>query len=159
VRPEGLLRFLPREAAALSIHLVGSRMEPGPVEALLAKGLGVVDPSLVPVGPDEAALLLPDSTLGARVDRVLTGPEAGEALTPGLTARADVPGVLVVDGRPVPVGAGAVQIALPVGDHTYVYAGGGKRVVGAVRLDPGHRVELWFDPGSGITSYVDRAPR
>jgi hypothetical protein len=159
VRAEGILRFLPPTATALSIHLIGRRIEPGPVEALLAKELGVVEPALVPLGPDEAALLLPDATLGARVDRVLTGPEAGASTAPGLTVRAEGPGVLVVGGRSVPVGAAAVEIPLPEGDHSYVYAGGGKRVVGALRIDPGHRVELAFDPRSGLTSYVDRAPR
>ena len=151
VKAEGLIRFVPPAAAALSIHLVGRRLEPGPMEAALAKELSVVEPALVPLGPDEAALILPDATLGARVDRVLTGPEAGEAVAPGLAVRAEVPGVLVVGERSVPVGPEAVVIPLPEGEHAYVYVGGGRRVVGALRLDRGHRVELSFDPRSGLT--------
>ena len=159
VKPGGMPRFLPPAAAVLSIHLVGQRLEPGPVEAALAKELSVVEPALVPLGPGEAALILPDATVGGHVDRVLTGPEPGEAFAPGLAVRAEVPGVVVVGERSVPVGSGAVTVPLPEGEHAFVYVGGGKRVVGAVRMEAGHRVELGFDPRAGITSYVDRAPR
>ncbi len=117
----------------------------------------MIDPVLVPLGDDEAALLLPDTRLGGRIDRVLAAAEAGEVVTTGVTARAGVPGVLVVGGRSLDVGQDPVAIALPEGEHTYVFTGGGRRVVGALRLEAGHSVELAFDP-RGVTTYVERAP-
>jgi hypothetical protein len=159
VRPDGLRRFLPLSAAALSLHVFGRRLSVGPVEAALAKDLTVVEPALVPLGPDEAALLLPDEALGDRMDRVLATAEPGEAIAPGVVARADQAGTLVVGERSVSVGPEPVVMALPAGDYTYVFGGGGRRVVGAVRLDAGHRVELDFDVRSGLARYVERAPR
>jgi hypothetical protein len=159
VQPDGLRRFLPPAAAVLSLHVFGRRMEAGPAETALAKELAVVEPALVPLGPDDAALLLPDATLGGHVDRVLAGAEQGEAVQPGLVVRAEEAGTIFVGGRSVPVGPEAVTVALPEGDHPYVLASGGRRAVGAIRMMAGHRVELGFDPRSGLVGYVDRAPR
>jgi hypothetical protein len=157
VQPGGLRRFLPPNAAVLSLHVLGRRLEAGPAETALAKELSVVEPALVPLGPDDAALLLPDATLGGQVDRVLAVAEPGEQ--PGFFARAVEAGTLSVDERSVPVGPEAVAVALPAGEHTYVLAAGGRRVVGALRLEAGHRVELGFDPRLGLLSYVEHAPR
>jgi hypothetical protein len=159
LRPEGLIRFLPPEAAVIAIHLVGRRQSSALLENTLAAVLTVADPALVPLGPDEAALLLPDATLGAQVDRVLADAEPGAPLVPGLAVRAEAPGTIVVGERSVPVGGAEAVIALPEGDHTYVLKGGDRRVVGAVRMAAGHRVELGIDPGSRSVSYTERARR
>jgi hypothetical protein len=142
-----------------AVHLVGRRLSSGPLEDALAKDLVVADPALVPLGPDEAALLLPDATLGAQVDRVLVDAEPSAPLVTGLAVRAEAPGTIVVGGRSSPVGATEAVLALPEGDHIYVLTGGGKRVVGAVRMAAGHRVELGIDPRARSVSYTERARR
>jgi hypothetical protein len=159
LRAGGLRRFLPVSAAALALHAYGRRIDAGPVETALAKQLAVVEPALVPLGADEAALLLPDEVLGGRADRVLVSTEPGEVAPPGVVVRAEAPGMLVVGDRESPVGPEAVAMALPAGEHTYVLTAGGRRVVGALRIEARHAVELGFDPRSGLVSYVERAPR
>jgi hypothetical protein len=141
----------------LAVHALGRRIEAGPIEAALAKDLAVVEPALVPLGPDEAALILPDEHLGGHVDRVATGPEPGEIVTPGLAVRAGLPGVLVVGDREVPFGPEGAEIALPDGDHTYVLSLSGRRWVGSVRMAAGHRVELGLDASAGLLGYLDRS--
>jgi hypothetical protein len=141
----------------LAIHALGQRIEAGPVEAALAKDLAVVEPALVPIGPGEAALILPDEHLGGHVDRVMAGPDPGEGVTPGLAVRAGVPGVLVVGDRSVPFGPEGADLGLPDGDHTYVLSASGKRWVGTVRMAPGHRVELDVDVRAGLLGYLDRS--
>jgi hypothetical protein len=157
LRPAGIRRFLPKEAAVLAIHALGQRMEAGPIEGALAKDLVAVEPALVPIGPDEAALLLPDERLGGRVDRVAAGPDPGEIVRPGLAVHAGVSGVVVVGDREVSFSPEGAEIALPDGDHTYVLSAGGKRWVGALRMAAGHRVELSLDVGAGLLGYLDRS--
>jgi len=158
LQQRGLRRFLSPGTAVLGLHVFGRRLGGGVVETALSKELDVLEPALVPLGEGEAALLLPDAQVGGRIDRVLVAAEPGEAVTPGVTARAEVPGVLVVGERSVEVGREPVAIALREGEHGFVFRGGGRRVVGAVRLEAGHRVELGFDAKGGVTSYVERAP-
>jgi hypothetical protein len=159
LRPGGLRRVLPASAAALAIHAYGRRLDAGAVETALAKELTVVEPALVPLGADEAALLLPDELLGGRVDRVLVSAEPGEVVEPGVVVRAEAPGTLAVGDRTMPIGREPAAMALPEGEHTYVLAAGGRRVVGALRIEAGHAVLLGFDPRSGLVSYVEQAPR
>jgi hypothetical protein len=156
LRPEGLRRFLPKTARVLVVHLVGERLEPGPVDQALARRLGVAEPLLVPLARDEAALILPDAHLGARVDRTLARASPGEAVTPGVSARAEGRGVLVIGARRVEVGPERVEIAVAPGDHTWVWTHDGRTVAGALRLEPGHRVELDLD--AAVVGYAERAP-
>ena len=161
VRPSGLRRFLPPAAAVLSLHVFGHHLSPGPFETALARELSVVEPTLVPLGPEEAALLLPDEVLGGHVDRVLATADPGEVLEPGLVvacARTSA-GVLVLGGRTELVGPAPVAIPMSEGEHTYVFTGGGRRVVGALRMAAWHRVTLDFGVRSGLTGYSERAPR
>jgi hypothetical protein len=158
VAPEGLPRFLPAAAKVLVVHLVGRRLEPGALEVALAKELLVAEPALVPLDADEAALVLPDATLGAVVDRALTTAEPGIALEPGLRVTSPFKASVSVAGRRAEVSASGTSLAVPPGDHAYLLAGAGPRVVGALRIAPGHRVELALE-GTGQVTYVDRGPR
>ena len=156
VRRDGLIRFLSPGASVIAIHAFGQRQGGGVVEPALGKQLAVVEPVLVPIGPDEAALLLPDETMGAHVDRVLAPLDDGARLT-GVTATARRDGTLFLDARSFPVGREPLAVPLDPGDHTYAYVGGGLRLVGAVRVLAGHRVDLDFDGEARLVSYVERA--
>jgi hypothetical protein len=156
VRPDGLVRFLPPGAAVLAVHVFGQRQGAGAVETALGKIVAINDPVLVPLGPESAALLLPDETLGGHVDRVLT---SGDGPGPtSVTVRAEAPGTITLGDRTVAVGREPVTLALAAGQHTYAYRGGGLRVVGALALREGHRVELGIDPAARLTSYFERSP-
>jgi hypothetical protein len=118
--------------------------------------LAIADPVLVPLGADEAALLLPDATLGARVDRALTTPEAGSPFVPGLVVVASERGSLLVGERSAIVGPDGATVAVPVGEHAWIFTARDGRMIGSLRLDAGHRLELAFH-GRDVT-YVDRGP-
>lgn len=156
VRRDGLRRFLPPEARVLALHVFGRRLAAGAVESGLGKALIVNDVALVPLGEDEAALLLPDEILGGKVDRVLTAEGAGSA---GVFVRSEIDGVVSFGSREpevTKVGRAEVQIPLPPGEHTYVLSAGDLRVLGAVRVEEGARVELGFDPKGRGTSLMER---
>jgi hypothetical protein len=154
VRRSGLVRFVPQDATVLLIHAVGQRPGGGPLESALAKQIVVNDPVLVPLGSDEAALLLPDAILGGQIDRVLA-PEDG-AIATGVSAHAEIAGTLAIGGRTLTIGREPVSVPLAPGDHTYVFTAGGRRITGALRLAAGHSIELGFDPEARLTSYVER---
>jgi hypothetical protein len=153
--PDGIGRFLPADAAVLSVHLLGARLEAGAVETALAKYVAVADPVLVPLGDDEAALLLPDAALGARVDRAVTTPEAGSPFVPGVAVVATERGSLLVGGRSAIVGPEGATVAIPEGEHAWIFTNQDQRTIGSLRLDAGHRLELAFH-GRDVV-YVDRS--
>lgn len=158
VRSSGIARFVPASATVIAIHVVGRRQVAGAVEIGLASRFMMNDPVLIPLGEREAALVLPDETLGGHVDRVLTSIDDG-ATTTGLMATAEVGGTLAVGSRSFAVGREAVSVPLAAGDHTYAFTAKGCTVLGAARLAVGHRVEISFDPEAKLTTYVERAPR
>ncbi|APR76273.1 Hypothetical protein A7982_01620 [Minicystis rosea] len=156
VRKRGLARFIIANAGLVSIHAFGQRQGDGDVERELAKALVVNDPVLIPLGADEAALLLPDAALGGRVDRVMTKADAGSCAM-GVTVHADVEGTFTIGDRTLTVGSTPVTATLSPGDHAYAFKHAGRRILGALRLAEGHCVELAFE--SSTTSYVERVPR
>jgi hypothetical protein len=156
VRPGGFPRFLAPPASTLAIAMFGHRSAHAEVEGALAKALAIADPVLIPLSGGEAALLLPDEVLGARIDRVFADASADG---PGLAVRAEIDGVLSVGDRTFTVSRDARAIPLPEGEHTYAFTGGGMRFVGALRLAAGRRVELGFDPRDRSLSHVERPAR
>ena len=158
VRRSGILRFVTVGAGVVSIHAFGQRHGGGTVEPELGKKLVINDPVLIPLGVDEAALLLPDATIGGHVDRVMTKAEDGPVAT-CVTVRAEVQGTFMVGEHVVTVGPEAVTVPLPAGEHAYAFKHGDRRVVGAVRLGEKRRVEIGFDPEAKLTSYVERVGR
>jgi hypothetical protein len=158
-RPGALRRFLPAEARALSVHVFGHRTGSWTIEATLARSLVVVDPVLVPLpGPDEAALLLPDATLGGEVDRARSPLGAGELGESGVHVRAEAAGKLEVGDRSIATGPTGAFAPLPPGDHGYAFTAGPLRFLGSLRVPRGGRVELAFDPARRAVTYLERAP-
>ena len=147
-----LRRFLPPEATVLALHLFGGRPT-GDAETALAKRLVVHEPVFVPLGDEDAALLLPEGPLAGTIDRVLAD---GEAVPTGLVARADATGRLTVGDQSAVLGTCGSGISLPPGDHAYVFRSGDRIVVGALRVRGGRGVELSFDTRAGVTSFTEQ---
>lgn len=161
VKRSGLPRFLPAGAGVIVLHAFGQRQSAGAVESALAARIRLVDPLLVPVTDRELVLLLPDETLGVRVDRVLTAARDHDPGAPftGIIASAEIDGALRVGDRTLSIGRDPQEIPLPPGDHTYAFTTRGRTLVGAARLAAGHRVELSFDEELKLVGYVERAAR
>lgn len=157
-RAGGFERWLPPRAAVLSIGVWGHRPLEGSPESELARKLIVNDPVLIPLPAHDAELilLLPDAVLGGDVDRVRDGekPESAETLHIESALR----GTLSVSNQSIAVDSHGGTLSLPAGDHTYLFESGGLRIVGSLRMAPGGKVELYFDPARRVTRVVEHSP-
>lgn len=139
VTGEGFRRFLPPGERTLSLYAIGARWTS---DRQLRARMLVDDLTLVPLGPNEAALLLPDG----HVDRVRT--EGGP--TPVVHASATVPGTLKLGPAEAKLPA---ELTLPKGEHTYwFHADTGLDVVGSI--DVRGETELAFDAARRTTRAV-----
>ena len=160
VKPDGLRRFLPLSAAALSLHVFGRRLSAGPVEAgarprALRRGAGArARPARTRPRCCCPTRRSTATSIGCSRPRSRARPSR-----PGVVAHADEAGVLVLGERWVPSGRSRSrsrcrQATTPTCSRE---AGGGWW--GRWRIDAGHQVELDFEVKSGLTRYVERAPR
>jgi hypothetical protein len=142
---QGFRRFLPDKERVLSLYAIGARWSKDSPDGELSQRLVLNDAVLVPLGDDEAALLLPDG----RPDRVRT-----DAYTrPRLKVSAMGPGRLKLGPLVADVSTAAQWLELGAGEYTYVFeATDGLRIVGA--LDLKGESELTFDPGARETRLV-----
>ncbi|MFZ5786444.1 MAG: hypothetical protein ACOY3Y_08375, partial [Acidobacteriota bacterium] len=157
VKPHGVRRFLPRDALVLSCYLLGGRPGSLTPEAQLARRLVLNDPVLLPLDREEreVAILLPGADLGGEVDRArdwldLPATPGGRAT---VRAHSTEPGLLRVGALTLKVGAAEASIALPAGEHAYLFSAGPRRIAGAVQLRPGESAVFSFEPArrrSGI---------
>jgi hypothetical protein len=148
VRPEGFRRFLPPDEAVVVLTAIGARHSDDAPDEQLRERLVLNDPVLVPLGGDDAALLLPDARLGGHVTRVRTGTGVK-----GLVASATTPGVLTIGGRRAELRGEPVNLTVAPGSYTYLYESAGLRVVGQLKLgDAGG--QLSFDVPARATELV-----
>lgn len=156
VRADGFRRFLPAGDRVLSLYAIGTRHSPDAPDERLRDRLVLHDPVLVPLGEDEAALLLPDPQLGGRLDRVRTH---GEATAPAIRVTTTTPGTLRVGARSVEVRSEEeAQLRVEPGAHTFCFESGPFRMVGSVEVPTPGEVELSFDPPSRSTRRVESGP-
>lgn len=148
-RPSALLRFLPADAAVMTIHVFGRRPGRASPDRAIGERVVVVDPLLVSLDDSgrARALLLPDDSVD--VDRVRRH-EPMEAADSFVRVRADVPARIWIDDRePQAIGTTVAAIKITPGAHTWsVEAGEGKNrvtLVGAVDVPAAGAAELSFD--------------
>lgn len=150
VEADGAPRFLPADADVKSVLLFGGRPAGDGEEAKLGLRLG--EPVLFPVeGQGRYALLLAEGALAARIDRVRTRVDAGEADRLGkLEVVSERELELWVGGQRLRVGPKAVRLALPPGHHGFLalpFAGG-------IPMPEHGFVELSLAPAAGSARLV-----
>jgi hypothetical protein len=134
VGPQGMRRWLPKDAAVLAIRVhdrVGA-----------ASHVALGEPILVPLEGDDAALLLPDPAFAVDVDRIRDASDAG---APALRARASRRVRIFVDGAESELAPEERTIAVPDGPRTLVVDGDPLLVTGLPRGTP---TELDVDPAA-----------
>ncbi len=148
-RPGGFARFLPKDAAVMSIYAFGRRPGKDAPDRILGDRIVLNDPVLVALDDEgrERALLLPDPSTD--VDRVrrresMSGPDSF------VRVRADAAARFAIDDRASQsIGGTTVAIKIAPGAHTYALeVGDGARrvtIVGAVDVPAAGAVELSFD--------------
>ncbi len=146
VRAGGLPRFLPRNAAVLSVQLVGGRRSPEAPESKLGASLGLTAPVLVPRSPSTAALLMPDRFTAFDVDRVRTTEKRAAPSGSRVVVVADRHATFSIGRHTLDVGPTAAVLELPPGAYTFVFReDSGVRVVGNVELEREEDVRLELD--------------
>jgi len=165
LRSEGFRRFLPDQAMAIPIFLIGERPGELTPEARLGPSLVVNQPFLVSL--DESAtyaLVLGGSYLGGRVEQsrlTVSPPELGLAAGEReLVVTADRPGTLFLGARVVPLREEPVTVSLPDEALTYYFRAERVSVVGILPSWGPGRVELTLDVGTRETRvayFVTRA--
>jgi hypothetical protein len=156
VRPAGLRRFLPTDAQILSVYLFGARNTPDPQ---LAKAVTLNDPVLVPLGPSEAAVLLPDRTTEGSIDRVRTH-EPVRALSPTrLRVSSTVPARFSIQDRSFPIDETEVKVDLPAADYTYsLRLHDGRQTIGSLHVPVAGETCLEFSDGGRAARIVESSP-
>ncbi|MFT3713475.1 MAG: hypothetical protein QM817_37945 [Archangium sp.] len=150
-RAEGFRRYLPPGDGVLAVFAVGQRHSETADDEQLRDRLILNDPVLVPLGGDEAALLLPDAWLGGNVARVRTEERPKET---GLRVSATTPGVFTLGSRRVELSEGDVLLSLQPGTYTYCFESSGLRVVGSLELHANALAEVSFDVPTRATQLV-----
>lgn len=152
----GLGRFLPRDAAVVTVHLLGGRHR---ASATATAPKVVLDaPVLFPrdEASDELVLVLPDTSTAGDVDRVRT--REGAAGETEVSFAAEGGGTLHVGGTTHPLGPKPTRVALAEGAATYVLEGKDGVVVGALDVARGARIEVRFDASRRTTRIEERLP-
>lgn len=150
-RAEGFRRYLPSGDGVLALYAMGQRHSESADDEQLRNRLVLNDPVLVPLGGDEAALLLPDAWLGGNVARVRTEEKPQET---GVRVSATTPGVFTLGSRRVELNDTDVLLALQPGTYTYCYESNGLRVVGSLELHAHALAEISFDVPARATQLV-----
>ncbi len=148
-RPGGFARFLPKDAAVMTIQAFGRRPGKEAPDRVIGTDIILNDPILVSLDDDghERALLLPDTATD--VDRVrrretMSGPDSY------VRVRADAASRFSIDDRAAQsIGAPPVTIKIAPGAHTYALdVGEGLRrftIVGSVDVPAAGAAEISFD--------------
>ncbi len=150
--PDGFRRFLPPEDAVLALEAVGGRHSADAPDSLLRARLVLNDEVVVPLGPHDAALLLPGRFLGGDVERAREPLPESTAAPSTVTVSADEPGELRVGPVALDARESEQTAELAPGAYTYCFTTrSGLTVVGAVELPPGGSAVLRFEPRTRLT--------
>jgi hypothetical protein len=148
VRPGGLPRLLPADAAVLSIHLVGGRHSADAPDSKLGTSLALASPVLVPRAPGTAALLLPDRFTALDVERARTTEPLAHPSASRVVAVADRHATFSIEHQSVDVGSEPQAVELAPGAYTFLFRDdAGLRVVGSLQLERAEEVRLELDVG------------
>jgi hypothetical protein len=155
IEPDGVERFLPKEASVSKVHIFGGRPETDGTKLKLA------EPLLVPIeGANRFALFLAEGSSRAVTDRSRTELGASDAGRSGkleVTSESEVS--LWLAGKKVRVGPKTVTLSLSPGDHAFLAEpAAGPRIAGAVAMPEHGFVELALDPKRSGVRVVIHAP-
>jgi len=160
--PDGLPRFLAKNARWLGVRVLGGRPhDAGGEESALAAHLAVLDPVLLRNGALDL-LLLPDDTWGGNVDRTKDHGDAPVAV-PGLprsnvTAASDEAARFAIGESSMVVGSKPEWLQTRAGHQAYVLVSPTCSFVGAVDVPDAGYAELHFTPKERAVRIVIHTP-
>jgi hypothetical protein len=147
--PEGVQRFLPKNALVLSFYVFGGRFSRRGLEADLQGRLAVTDPLMIPVDASgNLIVLLPDDRIGARKELKHMPPEAplaGEKHR-RLVVTGSRPGTLQVGKQNIEVSEEPQELRLSKGAHVFIFAHPDGLLAGTLTMPPDGFLELDLQP-------------
>ena len=144
--PEGVQRFLPKEALILPFYVFGDRFSRRGLEADLAGRLAITDPLMIPFGESDFVVLLPDDQIGARK-------ELKHDLSPlipnnrrRLSITSSQPGTIQIGAQQLKVSEEPQTLTLDPGSHVFLFTHPGGLLAGAITMPPDGALALDLEP-------------
>jgi hypothetical protein len=145
--PEGVQRFLPRDALVLPFYVFGGRFSRQGLEADLAGRLAITDPLMIPITESEFVVLLPDEFIGTRKELKHVPPEAPlpSEERRRLTVTSSRAGTIQIGSQSLKVSEEPQTLILDPGSHVFLFTHKGGLLAGAVTMPPDGFLELDLD--------------
>ncbi len=149
LEPEGVQRFLPRDAEILYFHVYGGRFARHGLEAGLAGRLAITDALMIPADQrGNLVVLLPDDLIGARKENKHVPPEQplAEEQHRRLVVTGSQKGTLRVGKQTLEVSETPRALTLQRGAQVFLFTHAGGLLAGLVTMPPDGFLELHLQP-------------
>jgi hypothetical protein len=152
--PEGVQRFLPKDALVLHFYVFGGRFSRHGLEADLAGRLAITDPLVIPFGESDFVVLLPDDQIGARK-------ELKHDLSPliphqrrRLSITSSQPGTIQIGAQQLKVSEEPQTLTLDPGSHVFLLTHAGGLLAGALTMPPDGALALDLEPDKRFVEVI-----
>jgi hypothetical protein len=152
--PEGVQRFLPKDALVLHFYVFGDRFSRHGLEADLAGRLAITDPLVIPFGESDFVVLLPDDQIGARK-------ELKHDLSPlvphqrrRLSITSSQPGTIQIGAQQLKVSEEPQTLTLDPGSHVFLLTHAGGLLAGALTMPPDGALALDLEPDKRFVEVI-----
>jgi hypothetical protein len=152
--PEGVQRFLPKDALVLHFYVFGGRFSRHGLEADLAGRLAITDPLVIPFGESDFVVLLPDDQIGARK-------ELKHDLSPlvphqrrRLSITSSQPGTIQIGAQQLKVSEKPQTLTLEPGSHVFLLTHAGGLLAGALTMPPDGALALDLEPDKRFVEVI-----
>lgn len=141
--PEGVQRFLPKDALVLPFYVFGGRFSRHGLEADLAGRLAITDPLMIPFDESAFVVLLPDDQIGARKE---LKHDPDPQLRRQLSITSSQPGTIRIGAQKLEVSEEPQTMKLEPGSHVFLFTHQGGLLAGAITMPPDGALALDLEP-------------
>jgi len=159
VHPDGVSRFLPRDADVVSVQVIGGRQSDTSVGSAVAHRHGFSEPVLLPL--EEPILLLPDRWSFARRVRKRDGAVTPPGLAGHVYAFSTTPGELIFPGGRVRLDIDSTRVPVQTTGHlpfVFVTADRKLTLVGGLELAEGSWAEIEIEVNDRLIVTAEHPP-
>jgi hypothetical protein len=152
--PEGVQRFLPKDALVLSFYVFGGRFSRHGLEADLAGRLAITDPLMIPFGESDFVILLPDDQIGARKELKHDISPLVPHQRRRLSITSSQPGTIQIGAQQLKVSEEPQTLTLDPGSHVFLFAHEDGLLAGALTMPPDGALALDLEPDKRFVEVI-----